>query len=74
LRVRRNGVFDEAGLMARLREGRYPARNPTQNRADILAQLAACETGAQNIRAMYDEFGGDTVNAYVGFVQDNAEE
>ena len=73
-RVRRDGIFDEAELMARLTEGPYPARNPTQNRADILAQLAACETGAQNIRTMYAEFGGDTVNAYVGFVQDNAEE
>ncbi|MEC8291826.1 MAG: hydantoinase B/oxoprolinase family protein, partial [Pseudomonadota bacterium] len=46
-RVRRDGIFDEAELMARLTEGPYPARNPTQNRADILAQLAACETGAQ---------------------------
>ena len=73
-RVRRDGIFDEAELMARLTDGPYPARNPTQNRADILAQLAACETGAQNIRTMYAEFGGDTVNAYVGFVQDNAEE
>ena len=73
-RVRRDGAFDEAGLMARLGEGPYPARNPAQNRADILAQLAACETGAQNIRAMYGEFGSATVNAYVGFVQDNAEE
>ena len=71
-RVRRDGIFDEAELMARLTEGPYPARNPTQNRADILAQLAACETGAQNIRTMYAEFGGDTANAYVGFVQDNA--
>ncbi|MEC8566068.1 MAG: hydantoinase B/oxoprolinase family protein, partial [Pseudomonadota bacterium] len=73
-RVRRDGIFDEAELMARLTKGPYSARNPAQNRADILAQLAACETGAQNIRTMYAEFGGDTVNAYVGFVQDNAEE
>ncbi len=73
-RVRRDGIFDDAELMARLTEAPYPARNPTQNRADILAQLAACETGAQNIRTMYAEFGGVTVNAYVGFVQDNAEE
>ena len=73
-RVRRNGAFDETGLMARLADSPYPARNPAQNRADILAQIAACETGAQNIRAMYSEFGAPTVNAYVGFVQDNAEE
>ena len=73
-RVRRKGAFDEIGLMTRLSEGLYPARNPEQNRADILAQLAACETGAQNIRAMDLEFGSATVNAYVGFVQDNAEE
>ena len=73
-RVRRDSIFDEAELMARLTEGPHPARIPTQNCADILAQLAACETGAQNIRTMYAEFGGDTVNAYVGFVQDNAEE
>ena len=31
--------------------GRYPARNPTQNLADLRAQVAANEKGAQELRA-----------------------
>ena len=54
--------------------GKYPCRNPRQNMADITAQIAACETGAGELRRMVGHFGWETVRAYMGYVQDNAEE
>ena len=68
----RDGEFAEPRLFEALRIGPYPARNPDQNIADIKAQLAACEKGAQEIRAMIGEFGPQTVRAYMGYVQENA--
>ncbi len=57
-----------------LKSGRYPCRNVDQNMADITAQIAANETGATEIRKMVRHFGLDVVQAYMGHVQDNAEE
>ena len=54
--------------------GAYPARNPTQNIADLQAQIAANEKGVQELRAMVAHFGLDVVQAYMRHVQDNAEE
>jgi len=68
------GRFLEADIRARLSAGRYPARNPDQNVADLKAQVAACVKGADELRAMIAEFGFDTVVAYMGHVQANAEE
>ena len=52
----------------------YPARNPDQNIADLRAQVAANEKGVQELRRMVAHFGLDVVKAYMGHVQDNAEE
>ncbi len=52
----------------------YPSRNPAQNMADLKAQIAANEKGAQELRKMVDQFSLDVVQAYMGHVQDNAEE
>ena len=52
----------------------YPARNPDQNIADLRAQVAANEKGVQELRRMVAHFGLDVVRAYMGHVQDNAEE
>ncbi|MBL8831650.1 MAG: hydantoinase B/oxoprolinase family protein [Rhodospirillales bacterium] len=68
------GRFREAEMVALLRSGRYPARNPAQNIGDLKAQVAACEKGAQELRKMVRDFGLDVVRAYMGHVQDNAEE
>ncbi|HVO16590.1 MAG TPA: hydantoinase B/oxoprolinase family protein, partial [Alphaproteobacteria bacterium] len=68
------GRFREKELLALLRSGRYPARNPAQNVADLKAQIAACEKGVQELRRMVAHFGLDVVHAYMGHVQDNAEE
>ena len=53
---------------------RYPSRNPQQNLADLKAQIAANEKGVQELRKMVEHFGLDMVQAYMGHVQDNAEE
>ena len=53
---------------------RYPSRNPQQNLADLKAQIAANEKGAQELRKMVQQFGLPVVQAYMQHVQDNAEE
>ncbi|MBP8120800.1 MAG: hydantoinase B/oxoprolinase family protein, partial [Burkholderiales bacterium] len=68
------GVMLEADMRARLAAGRYPARNPDQNIADLRAQIAANEKGVQELRRMVAHFGLDLVRAYMQHVQDNAEE
>ncbi|WP_437994347.1 hydantoinase B/oxoprolinase family protein [Sorangium sp. So ce145] len=68
------GRLREAELLALLGAGPYPARNPQQNLADLRAQIAANEKGAQELAAMVAQFGLPTVQAYMKHVQDNAEE
>jgi len=68
------GRFRETEMRALLASGPYPARNPDQNVADLRAQIAANEKGAQELRRMVAQFGLDVVQAYMGHVQDNAEE
>ena len=63
----------EADLRAGLTAGRWPARNPDQNVADVMAQLAANAKGVRELRAMVRHFGRDTVAAYMRHVQNNAE-
>ncbi|HIM25209.1 MAG TPA: 5-oxoprolinase [Rhodospirillales bacterium] len=70
----REGRLREKELLALLAEGPYPARNPKQNLADMEAQIAANEKGVRELRKMVDHFGLDVVRAYMGHVQDNAEE
>ena len=68
------GVLQEARMLALLQSGEWPSRNPQQNMADLKAQIAANEKGLQELRKMVDQFGLDVVQAYMGHVQDNAEE
>jgi 5-oxoprolinase (ATP-hydrolysing) len=68
------GVLREQALLELLRGGRYPARNPAQNLADLRAQIAANEKGLQELQAMVEQYGRDTVMTYMRHVQDNAEE
>jgi 5-oxoprolinase (ATP-hydrolysing) len=70
----REGQLREKELLALLAEGPYPARNPKQNLADMEAQIAANEKGVRELRKMVDHFGLDVVRAYMGHIQDNAEE
>ncbi len=68
------GVLREKEMVALLESGEYPSRNPYQNMADLKAQIAANEKGVQELRKMVEHFGLDVVQAYMGHVQDNAEE
>ncbi len=68
------GRFREAEMRALLASGPYPARNIDQNIADLGAQIAANERGATELRRMVDQFGLAVVRAYMGHVQNNAEE
>jgi len=68
------GRFLEDETRALLCSGRWPARSPAQNIADLKAQVAACATGAAELQRLVDEVGRAAVSAYMGHVQDNAAE
>ena len=68
------GKLCEAEIVNTLKSGEYPSRNTDQNMADLKAQIAACEKGIQELRKMVDHFSLEVVHAYMGHVQDNAEE
>ncbi len=73
LKIVDNGHFQEASLRAWLGSGPYPARNPEQNIADLQAQIAANEKGAQELLRMVAHYSQAVVQAYMQYVQDNAE-
>lgn len=68
------GVLRRAETEQLLGSGPYPCRNIKQNMADLYAQIAANETGVVEIRKMISQFGLGVVQAYMGHVQDNAEQ
>jgi 5-oxoprolinase (ATP-hydrolysing) len=68
------GRFREKEISELLSGAAYPARNPSQNIADLKAQIAANEKGAQELRKMVAQFGMPVVKAYMQHVQDNAAE
>jgi 5-oxoprolinase (ATP-hydrolysing) len=67
------GRLREAEVLALLSGGRWPARNPQQNLADLKAQIAANQTGAHELRKLVADYGLNVVRAYMQHVQDNAE-
>jgi 5-oxoprolinase (ATP-hydrolysing) len=67
------GQFHESALLKILTATPYPARNPQQNLADLKAQIAANEQGAQELQRMVQHYGIKTVHAYMQHVQDYAE-
>ena len=69
-----DGVFLEDDIRTILTGSPLPARNPDQNIADLKAQIAANQKGVIELHRMIDQFGLDVVQAYMGHVQDNAEE
>ncbi|MGW2025880.1 hydantoinase B/oxoprolinase family protein [Streptomyces decoyicus] len=70
----RDGELREDATRELLAAGPYPSRAPDANLADLRAQIAANEKGIQELRRMTEQFGLDVVQAYMGHVQDNAEE
>jgi 5-oxoprolinase (ATP-hydrolysing) len=68
------GLLREKEMLALLQSGTYPSRNPAQNMADLKAQIAANEKGAQELRRMVAHYSLSVVQAYMQHVQDNAQE
>jgi 5-oxoprolinase (ATP-hydrolysing) len=68
------GKLREQEFLDLLGSGDWPSRNPSQNMADLQAQVAANAKGVQELKAMVDHFSLDFVRAYMVHVQDNAEE
>ncbi|WMW21616.1 hydantoinase B/oxoprolinase family protein [Methanolobus mangrovi] len=68
------GKFLENEMKEWLASGKYPARNPFQNIADLKAQVAANEKGARELEKLVEHFSMETVQAYMQHVMDNAEE
>jgi 5-oxoprolinase (ATP-hydrolysing) len=73
LPIMRDGALLEDEVLAAFRAGPLPARDPVRNLADLKAQTAACQAGAAAVAAMIAEHGRETVQAYMRFVQQNAE-
>lgn len=68
------GDFQETAVRNHLLNHPYPSRNLDQNIADFQAQIAANERGVQELQKMVNQYGLETVQTYMQFVQDNAEE
>jgi 5-oxoprolinase (ATP-hydrolysing) len=68
------GRLREVETRALLASGQWPCRSPDQNIADLKAQIAANETGRRELLRVVALHGADTVAAYMGHVQRNAEE
>ncbi|GFE65325.1 hydantoinase B/oxoprolinase family protein [Litoreibacter roseus] len=67
------GVLRTKAARDLLSSGPYPCRNIDENMRDLEAQVAANATGIREVHRMIDNFGIDTVLAYMGHVQANAE-
>ncbi|NEX46866.1 hydantoinase B/oxoprolinase family protein [Pseudotabrizicola algicola] len=68
------GRLREAETRVLLSSARYPARSVEQNMADLKAQIAANETGRRELLRVVAAYGAEVVSAYMGHVQNNAEE
>ena len=68
------GTLREKETVELFSNHKYPSRNVDQNLSDLRAQIAANTAGIVELHKMTKQFGLDTVQAYMGHVQDNAEE
>jgi 5-oxoprolinase (ATP-hydrolysing) len=67
------GEFQESAIADLLAASPYPARNPSQNIADLQAQIAANACGARELQRMVEHYGLSTVQSYMTHVRNNAE-
>jgi 5-oxoprolinase (ATP-hydrolysing) len=68
------GRLREAETRKLFASGKHPARNIENNLADLKAQVAACQRGGEELARLVKQYGREGVAAYMGHVQDNAEE
>jgi len=73
-RIVHAGELDEPGILQTLCSGAHPARRPTENLADLEAQIAANRCGAGLLTQLVAEESFAVVNAYMAHVQDHAAE
>jgi len=74
----RNGVFQEEGITEVLKApgtipGSSGTRNLRDNLSDLRAQVAANNAGIKLLQELADEYGLHHVQAYMNFIQQNAE-
>ena len=74
VKIVEQGVFLEDAVRLLFSTGPYPSRNVDQNIADLIAQVAACESGAAELLRAVERYGAAVVLAYMSHVQANAEE
>ncbi|XP_055549431.1 5-oxoprolinase [Wyeomyia smithii] len=72
------GVFQEAEIIDRLSTptsapGAAGTRNLSDNLSDLKAQIAANQKGIQLVAELIDSYGLNVVQAYMGYMQQNAE-
>jgi 5-oxoprolinase (ATP-hydrolysing) len=68
------GRLREAETRALFASALHPARDIDRNIADLKAQIAAVVRGAEELKRLVAHYGREGVAAYMGHVQDNAEE
>lgn len=73
-----DGRFQEEGITEILMSpGRFPGnsgtRNLSDNLSDLRAQVAANNSGIRLLQELVDEYSLETVEAYMNFIQTNAE-
>ena len=69
-----NGKFEQQKVESILAQKPWPARNPSQNIADLKAQAAACKSGITALENLMELHGAELVSAYMGHICDNAEQ
>jgi len=72
VRLVTQGTFEERLFESIFTEGQHPARNLADNLADLQAQIAANNKGAQLLIDLVDRYGEEVVHAFMGHVRDNA--
>ena len=68
------GNFQSKSIHDALSSGKYPARNIDQNIADLMAQIAANNTGVNELHKLVKVYSLQVVHAYMGHIQDSAEQ
>ncbi|HET9229924.1 MAG TPA: hydantoinase B/oxoprolinase family protein, partial [Vitreimonas sp.] len=69
-----DGRLREAETRTLFASALHPARDIDRNLADLKAQIAAVVRGAEELKRLVAHYGRDGVAAYMGHVQNNAEE
>lgn len=64
--------FDELRMV--LQSGLYPSRDVATNLADVAAQVAANQQGANDLASLIERYSWPMVENYMNFVQDAAEQ